>query len=315
VATMRIKKVGVIGIGIMGSGIALACAKGGYEVSAMDVDQEAIAQGVKKMNSSAKTLVEACIMSEKDAEASLGRIKTTQDVAYATKDADLVIEATPEKMDLKRQVFKQLDELCAPHAILASNTSSFLIGEIAAETRRQGKVIGTHWMNPPFLLPLVEVIPGAQTSQETVNTVREFLISLEKKPVLCKDTPGFMVNRMQTALLVEVVSLVEKGVASIEDVDMVWKQHLGPRYCYVGPLELMDMFGLDTELSQYSYIHETLRDSKFRPPELLKKKVENREFGLKTGKGFYDYTGKDIESLTNERNKRFIQLLRYLKIR
>lgn len=311
---MRVGKVAVIGIGIMGSGIALSCARVGYDVNAMDVNEAAIEQGLGKINSYLKTLVGAGIATEGDAANTLRRIHTTLDMTQAVKNADLVIEASPEKMDLKKQVFKQLDGLSPAQTILASNTSSFLISEIAAATRRPNKVIGTHWMNPPHLLPLVEVIPGAGTSDETVRVVRDFLTSMGKKPVLCKDTPGFIVNRMNTALLVEAASIVEKGIASMEDVDMVWKQHLGPRYCFVGPLELMDMFGLETELSQYAYLYESIGDPKFRPPDLLKKKVESKEWGLKTGKGFYDYTGKDIESITDERSKRFIQLLRYLKI-
>jgi 3-hydroxyacyl-CoA dehydrogenase len=311
---MRAKKVGVIGIGIMGSGIALSCAKAGYDVNAMDINKTAIEQGLSRIASSAKSLIAAGIVTKKHAELSLKRIRTTEDLAQAVKGADIVIEASPEKMDVKRQVFGELDRLCAVHTILASNTSSFRISEIAAATKRPGKVIGTHWMNPPYLLPLVEVIPSAQTSDEVVTTVKEFLVSLGKRPIVCKDTPGFIVNRMQTALLVEAASIVEKEVASIEDVDMVWKYHLGPRYCYVGPLELMDVFGLDTEFSQYSYIYETLGDPKFRPPDLLKEKVEKKEWGLKTSKGFYDYTDRDIESMVKERDKRFTELLRFLKI-
>jgi len=309
-----VKNVGVVGIGIMGSGIVLSCARGGYNVCAMDVNASATQQGLRKITSSAKSLIEAGIMSSRESKLSLKRIRTTEDMAQATKDADLIIEASPEKVDVKKRIFGELDRLCPAHTVLASNTSSFRISEIAAATKRPEKVIGTHWMNPPHLLPLVEVIPSARTSDETVRTVMEFLVSVGKRPIVCKDTPGFLVNRMQTALLVEAASIVEKGVASIEDVDMVWKYHLGPRYCYVGPLELMDMFGLDTEFSQYSYIYETLADSKFRPPDLLKQMVERNEFGVKTGKGFYDYTKKDIESMTRERDKRFTELLRFLKI-
>jgi len=311
---LRVKNVGVIGMGIMGSGIALSCARAGYNVCAMDVSASATQQGLSRIASSAKSLVEAGIMTSKESKLSLKRVRTTQDMAQAAEEADLIIEAAPEKVDVKRQVFGELDRLCAAHTILASNTSSIRIGEIAAATKRPEKVIGTHWMNPPYLLPLVEIIPSAHTTDETVRTVREFLVSVGKRPIVCKDTPGFLVNRMQTALLVEAASIVEKGVASIEDVDMVWKYHLGPRYCYVGPLELMDMFGLETEFSQYSYIYETLADSKFRPPDLLKQMVERNELGVKTGKGFYDYTKKDIESVARERDKRFTKLLRFLKI-
>jgi 3-hydroxybutyryl-CoA dehydrogenase len=186
---------------------------------------------------------------------------------------------------------------------------------MARATKRPEKIIGTHWMNPPYLLPLVEVIRGAKTSDETVNTVKLFLTSLGKKPVLCKDTPGFIVNRMQSALLVEAISLVEQGIATMEDVDMVWTQHLGLRYCLMGPFEAMDLFGLDTELSQYSYLYKMLKDAKFRPPKLLRKKVKNGELGLKTGKGFYDYSRQNIESMTKQRDRRLIELMRLLRVK
>jgi 3-hydroxybutyryl-CoA dehydrogenase len=305
---VKVGKVAVIGAGIMGSGIALSCAFGGYRVSVRDVSEEVIEQAFRKMNSAAKTLA------EKKAKLSLKRVKGTVDMAEAVREADLVIEAVPEKIDLKKRVLKELDELCSTRTIFASNTSTFQITEMAKATKRPEKMIGTHWMNPPYLLPLVEVVRGAKTSDETVNTVKLFLTSLGKKPILCKDTPGFIVNRMQSALLVEAISLAEQGIATMEDIDMTWTQHLGLRYCHIGPFEAMDLFGLDTELSQYSYLYEMLGETKFQPPDLLKRKVKNGELGLKTGKGFYDYTGKNIESITKQRDKRFIELMRLLRI-
>jgi len=305
---MKVGKVAVIGAGIMGSGIALSCAFGGYRVSVRDVSEEVIEQAFRKMNSAAKTLA------EKKAKLSLKRVKGTVDMAEAVRDADLVIEAVPEKIDLKKRVLKELDELCSPRTVFASNTSTFQITEMAKATKRPEKMIGTHWMNPPYLLPLVEVVRGAKTSDETVNTVKLFLTSLGKKPILCKDTPGFIVNRMQSALLVEAISLAEQGIATMEDIDMTWTQHLGLRYCHIGPFEAMDLFGLDTELSQYSYLYEMLGETKFQPPDLLKRKVKNGELGLKTGKGFYDYTGKNIESITKQRDRRFIKLMRLLRM-
>jgi 3-hydroxybutyryl-CoA dehydrogenase len=306
---MKIKNVAVIGAGIMGSGIALSCALSGYAVSIRDINEEVIKQAFHKLNSIAKNLC------EKEAELVLRRIKGTVDIIEAVKDADLVIEAVPEKIDLKKRVLKELDRICAAHTVFASNTSTFRITEMARATKRPEKIIGTHWMNPPYLLPLVEVIRGAKTSDETVNTVKLFLTSLGKKPVLCKDTPGFIVNRMQSALLVEAISLVEQGIATMEDVDMVWTQHLGLRYCLMGPFEAMDLFGLDTELSQYSYLYKMLKDAKFKPPKLLRKKVKNGELGLKTGKGFYDYSRQNIESMTKQRDRRLIELMRLLRVK
>ncbi len=310
---MNVEKVVVIGAGIMGSGIALSCALGGYRVCFRDVSEEIVEQAFRKMKLVSQTLVEEKMLSEKKRDFSMKLVKGAIDMAEAVRDADLVIEAVPEKLSLKKRVFKELDKLCLPHTIFASNTSTFRITEMARETKRPEKIIGTHWMNPPYLLPLVEVVRGAETSDETVNTVKHFLISLGKKPILCMDTPGFIVNRMQSALLVEAISLVEQGVATMEDIDMVWTQHLGLRYCLIGPFEAMDLFGLDTELSQYSYLYKMLRDTKFRPPKLLKKKVKNGDLGLKTGRGFYDYSQKDIESITKNRDKQLIKLMHLLK--
>ena len=189
------------------------------------------------------------------------------------EDVEIVFEAVPERIQLKRQIFKKLDTMALKTQILASNTSTFKIAVLASATKRPSRVIGTHWMNPPYLLPLVEVIPSSRTSPETTEIIRNFLTRIGKHPILCKDTPGFIVNRMHSALLVEVISMVEQGVATMEDIDTAWTQHLGPRYCVVGPFELLDSFGLDTEHSQYSYLQKTVKDSKFKPPRLLKTKV------------------------------------------
>jgi len=307
-------KIAVIGVGIMGSGIALTCAKGGREVSIWDIDQSVIKKAPANIRSALDTLVDTNTVSKEDADLTFQRITPTDQMDQAVRDAQIVFEVVPEKIELKRRVFKKLDILCGKDTILASNTSTFRITVLASATKRRDRVIGTHWMNPPYILPLVEVIPSAKTSTTTTSTVKGFLESIGKRPVMCKDTPGFIVNRIHSALLVEAASIVEKGIASMEDVDMVWTQHLGPRYCVVGPLQLMDAFGLDTEHSQYSYLQKMTKEDKFKPPKLLSTKVRKKELGLKTGKGFYDYTGQDIQSLIKERDKKFVDLLRYLGI-
>ena len=311
---MNINKVAVIGAGIMGSGIALACAKGGHEVRIWDIDESATKKALAKIESVLETLVETNVVTKENADVSLGHIAPSYQLAEAVRDVQLVFEAVPERIDLKKRVFEELDSACQDDAILASNTSAFRINVLASATNRKDKVIGTHWMNPPYLLPLVEVIPSAKTSHETTDIIRNFLTAVGKRSILCKDSPGFIVNRMHSALLVEVISMVEQGLASMGDIDTAWTQHLGPRYCVVGPFQLLDSFGLDTEHSQYSYLQKTVKDDKFKPPRLLKSKVRNRELGLKTGKGFYDYSGKDIQSIIAERDKRFIQVLRFLGI-
>jgi 3-hydroxybutyryl-CoA dehydrogenase len=311
---MKMPDIAVVGTGIMGSGIALACARGGCTVKLWDIQQKAMAQALSNISSALDTLVASNVLTKDDASSSLARISQERQMSQAVKIADIVFEAVPERIQLKKQVFKKLDAMCDEHAILASNTSTFKIRAIASATKNPGRVIGTHWMNPPYLLPLVEVIPSAKTSPAITNMVRNFLISIEKRPVLCGDTPGFLVNRMHSALLVEVISMVEQGVASMEDIDTAWTQHLGPRYCVVGPIGLLDSFGLDTEYSQYAYLQETLKDNKFKPPKLLRAKVRKKELGLKTGKGFYDYSGKNIQSVIRERDEQLTELLRFLQI-
>lgn len=311
---MDIDKVAVVGVGIMGSGIALACAKGGHEVKVWDIENSATMNALGKMKLTLETLVETNSVTKEDADLTLGRIASSDQLDGAVRDAQLVFEVVPERIDVKKQVLRKLDSACQDDTILASNTSTFKINELASATKKADKVIGTHWMNPPYLLPLVEVIPSAKTSNETTDTIRNFLTSVGKRPILCKDTPGFIVNRMHSALLVEVISMVEEGIASMEDIDTAWTKHLGPRYCVVGPFQLLDSFGLDTEYSQYSYLQKTLKDNKFSPPKLLSTKVRKRQLGLKTGKGFYDYSKKDLQSIIAERDKRFIQVLRFLGI-
>ena len=311
---MSLNKIAVIGVGIMGSGIALACAKGGCPVSVWDVEEEAAKRGLANIRSVLDTLVESKILTEEESESVLRRITLTPDMGQAVKDAHIVFEVVPENIALKKQVLKKLDVACRNDAILASNTSTFKIRVLASSTKRPDRVIGTHWMNPAYLLPLVEVTASEKTSIDTRNYVTDFLVSIGKRPVICKDTPGFLVNRMHSALLVEAISIVEQGIATMEDVDMAWTRHLGPRYCVVGPFQLMDSFGLDTESSQYGYLEKTTKESKFKPPALLRTKVRKHELGLKTGKGFYDYSGKDINLIVKERDKRFIELLRFLHI-
>jgi 3-hydroxybutyryl-CoA dehydrogenase len=311
---MMISRVAVIGVGIMGSGIALACAKGGHEVRVWDIKEEATKQALSSIRSALDTLADSGILSKEEANACLQRITPNQQIKQAVENAGIVFEAVPENLQLKKQIFKKLDTMSHYDTILASNTSTFKIAMLASATKRPGRVIGTHWMNPPYLLPLVEVIPSSRTSVETTEITRDFLARIGKHPILCKDTPGFIVNRMHSALLVEVISMLERGIATIEDIDSAWTQHLGPRYCVVGPFQLLDSFGLDTEHSQYSYLQKTVKNSKFKPPRLLKAKVLKKELGLKSGKGFYDYTGKDVQSIIRERDKRFIQVLRFLDL-
>jgi 3-hydroxybutyryl-CoA dehydrogenase len=308
------KNITVFGGGIMGSGISLALALSGQNVIIRDLNETLINNALKNIQNNLKTLNAMKIVPRNKIKATLDRIKGVINLEQAVAEADFIIEAIPEKIELKKELFEQLDKICPENTIFATNTSSFSIAELSRSVKRKDKFIGTHWMNPPYILPLVEVIPAEKTSPETKEKIITLLKHAGKTPIICKDTPGFLVNRLHTALLVEAVSMLEKGLASAEDIDQIWTKHLGLRYPIMGPLQQMDMFGLDTELSQYSYLYEKLREDKFKPPELLIKKVGAGELGLKTKKGFYDYRETNIVNLIKQRDKQLIKLMRILKL-
>jgi len=304
-----IKKVAVVGAGIMGHGIAQVCAQAGYRVHVSDLKEGVLMAAVDRIRSNLETLVKYGVTTKNKAESTISRIRVTVDLAEATKDVDFVVEAVPEIMRLKKQVFRDLDKLCPKRIILASNTSSFSITEIGSVTERPEKVIGTHWFRPPHITPLVEIVRGEATSDETLGVTRCFLEKLGKSPIVCRDSPGFVANRMQHVMTNEAIILLQKGIASAEDVDKAVKLGFGFRLPVVGPLEAQDFAGLDTSLRAREYEYRKLGDTKYQPPRLLRKKVEAGELGVKTGKGYYDYAKKDISSLIRKRNEQYLKLL------
>jgi len=308
------KKITVLGGGIMGSGISLALALSDQNIIIRDLNEAIINNTLKTIQNILGTLDEMNIIPLGKSETTLNNIKGMTNLKEAVAEADFVIEVIPEKMDLKKKLFRQLDKICPQHTIFASNTSTFRITEMSQSTRREDRFIGTHWMNPPYLLPLVEVIPGEKTSSKTIEKTIMLLKQGNKSPIICKDKPGFLINRLHTVLLVEAISMLEKGLASAEDIDLIWTKHLGLRYPIMGPLQQIDTFGLDTELSQYSYLYEKLGEEKFKPPDLLRKMVESGQLGLKTKKGFYDYNKRDIADLIKQRDKQLVELMRTLKL-
>ena len=284
---MEINKVCVLGAGTMGSGIAQLFAQNGYKVSIRDIEDRFIQGGLNMIKANLKKFsVDKGKMTQSEADAIFARLSGTTDMKEAVTGAQLVIECIPEQIQLKLQTFKELDRLCAPEAILASNTSSLSITAIASATKRQDKVIGMHFFNPATVMKLVEIIPGAKTSEETYKTIRELSLKLGKEVVTSKDSIAFIVNRIFMAICNEAAKLVFEGVATPEDVDKGCQLGLGHA---MGPFRTMDLTGIDIAFDVLGILREEFGEA-YRPCPLLKMKVLAGELGAKTGKGFYNYS-------------------------
>src|SRR5258705_4911600 len=282
---MAIERVGIVGFGQMGSGIAQVCAMAGLDVLAREIDQRFIERGFSRIDGSLARVVKSGKLSEEDAKKARGRISGTTALADFN-DRDLVIEAVIEVMDAKKVVFEQLDRVCPPSTIFASNTSSLTIIEIAAATKRPDRFAGLHFFNPPIVMQLVEVVKAITTSDATVEARRGFVTRLGHTPVGCKDTPGFIVNRLMMPIMLEAIRALKQGVATAEEIDKAVK--LGLRHP-MGPFELIDYTGLDINLHVANTFFDEFRDPAWAPPPLLKRMVLAGHLGVKTGKGFYEY--------------------------
>ena len=279
------KKVGVLGAGTMGSGIAQVIAQGGYQVILRDIKEEYVEKGLEGINKNLKRSVKKERITQEEMDETLANIETTTEVSDLD-DVDLVIEAVNEDMELKKKIFKELDEVTKDDAILASNTSALSITEIATVTERPDKVVGVHFFNPVPVMKLVELIRSITTSDETFEKVEKMVEELGKSPVEVNEAPGFVVNRILVPMINEAAFLLNGGVASAEDIDKAMK--LGANHP-IGPLALGDMIGLDVCLAIMETLYEEFGDSKYRPCPLLKKKVRADQLGRKTGEGFYSY--------------------------
>jgi 3-hydroxybutyryl-CoA dehydrogenase len=285
---MNIRKVGVLGAGAMGNGIAQLAAQIGCDVILRDIKDEFVDRGIKNIDKFLSRSVEKGKIEADEKDAILGRITGTTDMSQL-KDADFIVEAVIEDLDLKKAVFKELDELCRPEVILATNTSSMSLTEIASATNRPDKVCGMHFFNPAPLMKLVEVIRGFSTSDEAVAITTDLAKKMGKITVeVRKDSPGFIVNRIMIPHMLEAIKIVEEGIASMEDVDTAVKNGLNYP---MGPFELMDLTGIDVCYFVAEYFYKELnKESKWVSPNLLKTMIRANKLGRKTGAGWYDYT-------------------------
>ena len=283
---MEITQIAVLGAGQMGNGITQVAACAGYQVVMIDVKQDFVDRGLKSIEYSLAKLVSKERMTQEAADSARSNISISTDKSSAA-DADLVVEAIPEIPDLKFSTFEELDNICKPETILASNTSSISIDEIAAATRRPNKVIGMHFMNPVPIMKLVEVITGSQTDEDVSSTVVEVAERMGKVALCCKDSPGFISNRLLCPMLNEAVLALQEGIAEPKAIDGIMK--LGMNHP-IGPLALCDLIGIDTVLHIMTVLHDGFGDDKYAPADLLKEMVEQGKLGRKSGEGFFSYS-------------------------
>jgi 3-hydroxybutyryl-CoA dehydrogenase len=308
-----VQRVAMIGAGTMGAGMAMCYAQAGYEVALYDVKAEQLAWALERIANSQAVFVEEGLISAEKAEAARARISTSADLARALDGVQFVLEAAPERLDLKQKLFRDMEALCPADTILATNTSGLSITAIASACRHPERVGGQHWANPAEIVPLVEVIRGERTSDETMDIIYRVTDRLGKVPVMVqKDVPGFASNRLQFAVLREALHLVAEGIVSAEDVDRTLKNGVGFRYPWLGPLETADLGGLDTFHSVAQYLLPALSAMQ-TTPQFFDRLIEAGKLGIKTGQGFYDYTGADRDEILRKRDLYFIRQLKLIR--
>jgi 3-hydroxybutyryl-CoA dehydrogenase len=291
----QIKNITVIGAGLMGHGLAQIFALNGYPVRLMDIEQERLDKAIENIRSNLTLMAERGIGQSEEIELAIARVEIMTDLKEAASGTHFVVEAVLENLELKQDIFKDLDRICPDETILATNTSVISITEIAQKAKDRGRILGTHFWNPPYLIPLVEVIRGEDTSEEAMDVTYALMKRVGKHPVrVNKDVPGFVGNRLQHALWREAISIVERGIADPATVDECIRFGFGLRLPVLGPLETADMVGTDLTLAIHNYILKYIESSP-EPSPLLKKKVEEGDLGFKSGRGFQDWTPEEAQ--------------------
>jgi 3-hydroxybutyryl-CoA dehydrogenase len=309
----EILNITVIGAGLMGHGIAQVFACNGYPVTLMDLNEDLLFSAIKNIRSNLEMMADTNIGTHSDIDKIISRIKTTTDMSGALSGADFVVEAVSENLDLKQNIFRKLDAVCRRETILATNTSVISITEIASKSIYRDRIVGTHFWNPPYLIPLVEVVRGNDTSDETMEKTFSLLQFVGKHPVrVNKDVPGFVANRLQHALWREAISIVEKGIADAQTVDECIRFGFGLRLPVLGPLENADMVGTDLTLAIHEYILKHLENSP-SPSPLLKKMVEDTDLGFKSGKGFMKWTEEKAKESRKKLQKYLLGVINEIK--
>ena len=304
-------KIGIAGAGTMGTGIGQIFARKGHEVVITDIKEEFLDKSKKLVSIFNSSLIDEALMTEGEAKDTINNISYSMD-KNVFFDTDLIIEAIIENMDIKQDFWKEVEGIASKETIFATNTSGLSVREISNKIKDKSRFIGTHFWNPPHIIPLVELIKGDCTNDKTINTLMDLLESIDKVPVLVeKDAPGFIGNRLQFAVFREALNIAEEGIASFEDIDKAMKYGPGFRYPIIGPFETADLGGLDTFYYISSYLFNELSDVK-EPQEVLKQLMDKGELGVKSLKGFYDYSGGKDEDAIKRRDKMFFKMLKYI---
>ncbi len=303
----------VVGAGTMGHGFAQIFALNHVPVHLIDETDKLLKQARGWIMDNLNTMVELGEVEQKEVESVMTHIQFTTDLKKAAQGVDYVLEAVSENLDLKKRLFRQLDECTSPHAILASNTSSFDINELSVVTVHPERVIGTHWYHPPQITPCVEVIPSKTTDAQTLQRTMGFMERIGKVPTLCKSAPGFVGNRIQFALVAEALAIVDEGLATPEEVDRIVKTSFGFRLGAYGPFEICDQAGLDVYRSVYEYLYGKLNKEQFKPPKILDQLIQQGRLGLKAQSGFYQYKEGAVEAMKRERDRKLYARLRLFR--